>query len=229
MNEQIVLYTETLDDQERARIALESRIRSMKEYGLQDDLLDQLLISISTLEQEAEKALKKHLRSLPLYPWIKNQVGLGEKQVGRLLGAIGNPYLRPIFDDDGNLIDEVPRTVGQLWSYCGYAVEKEEAPRRRKGIQAKWNDTAKMRVRLISESCIKQSHSPYRIIYDSARAKYQNALHPLDCPRCGPSGRPALKGSPLSDGHKHARALRIVSKEILKDLWVESKNLYEFV
>lgn len=227
MNDQIVLYTETLDDQEKARIALENRIRAMGEYNLHDELFDELLLRVKGLEKEAEKALKKHLRKLPLYPWISSQVGLGEKQMGRLLGAIGDPYLRPIFDDDNNLVEEVPRTVSQLWAYCGYGVENGEAPRRRKGVQGNWNETARMRVRLISESCIKQSHSPYRTVYDEAREKYEDALHPVVCVRCGPSGKPAEANSPLSDGHKHARALRIVSKEILKDLWIESKRLYE--
>jgi hypothetical protein len=33
-------------------------------------------------------------------------------------------------------------------------------------------------------------------------------------------------GTPLSPGHQHARAVRIVAKEILKDLWIEARNLY---
>lgn len=45
--------------------------------------------------------------------------------------------------------------------------------------------------------------------------------------RCGPAGKPAPEGSPLSDGHKHARAIRITAKAILRDLWIESRGLYE--
>jgi hypothetical protein len=64
-------------------------------------------------------------------------------------------------------------------------------------------------------------------VYYEAREKYTNSVHPAVCVRCGPEKKPAQPGSPLSDGHKHARALRIVSKEILKDLWVAAKDLHE--
>lgn len=67
----------------------------------------------------------------------------------------------------------------------------------------------------------------YRIAYDEARAKYAESVHPADCVRCGPAGKPALADTPLSDAHKHARALRIVSKTILRDMWIEARALYE--
>lgn len=59
------------------------------------------------------------------------------------------------------------------------------------------------------------------------REKYADAKHPADCVRCGPKGKPALAGSDLSDGHKHARAIRLTAKEILKDLWIESRDIYQ--
>lgn len=33
--------------------------------------------------------------------------------------------------------------------------------------------------------------------------------------------------SPLSDGHKHARALRLVAKAVLRDLWIEARRVQE--
>jgi len=68
--------------------------------------------------------------------------------------------------------------------------------------------------------------SPYRLVYDAARAKYADAVHPAQCVRCGPAGSPALAGSKLSDAHKLARALRAVSKAIVKDLWREARRLH---
>jgi len=68
--------------------------------------------------------------------------------------------------------------------------------------------------------------SPYRLVYDAARAKYADAVHPSQCVRCGPAGSPALAGSKLSDAHKLARALRAVSKAIVKDLWREARRLH---
>ena len=68
--------------------------------------------------------------------------------------------------------------------------------------------------------------SPYRAVYDDTRAKYADATHQHPCARCGPKGKPAQPGTPLSDGHKHARALRNVAKEILKDLWREARRIH---
>lgn len=67
---------------------------------------------------------------------------------------------------------------------------------------------------------------PYRRLYDEARIKYFEAVHTIPCKRCGPSGKPAQPGSPLSAKHKQGRALRITCKRILRDLWAESRRLH---
>jgi hypothetical protein len=120
------------------------------------------------------------------------------------------------------------------------------APKRQRGIAANWNEDARMRTRMIAESVVKQLdkscpvdldlkyavHSEgcgcgeFRKVYDAGRAKYLHAMHATPCVRCGPAGSPAPAGSPLSDGHKHARALRLVAKRILQSLWVEARWLH---
>lgn len=120
------------------------------------------------------------------------------------------------------------------------------APKRARGAKANWSATAKMRTYLIAESCMKQLRkpcekdaelgyalhvegcqcSPFRVIYDATRAKYADATHAVECVRCGPKGKPAAAGSDLSDAHKMARALRAVSKELLKELWREARRLH---
>lgn len=52
------------------------------------------------------------------------------------------------------------------------------------------------------------------------------AVHQMPCIRCGPAGKPAPAGSPLSDGHKHARALRAVAKAVLKNMWREARAFH---
>jgi hypothetical protein len=101
------------------------------------------------------------------------------------------------------------------------------APKRRRGTRTNWSTTAKTRTFLIAESCIKHRQSPFRAVYDATREKYADAVHAMPCARCGPSGKPAPAASPLSDGHKHARAMRAVSKEILKALWREARRIHE--
>lgn len=125
----------------------------------------------------------------------------------------------------------------QIWS-AGVA------PTRARGQRSNWSATAKMRAFLIAEACIKQlgadckalgdnQHTEgcacggYRKVYDAGRIKYADALHPVDCRRCGPAGKPAPAGTPLSAGHQHARAMRLVMKELLRDLWIQARAIHE--
>ena len=182
-------------------------------------------------EKEATKALKRALKTTPVAEWVKETVGVGEKQGARLLAVIGHPRWRYESETE----EWHPRTIAQLWAYCGYHVVPAGgqrssgthrvtapgvAPSRARGKQGNWNTQARTRAYLIAESCIKQMHSPYRKVYDHGREKYAEAKHESDCKRCGPSGKPALAGSDLSDGHKHARAMRLTAKVMLKDLWI---------
>lgn len=61
---------------------------------------------------------------------------------------------------------------------------------------------------------------PYRIVYEDRRIATVGRLHSDVCVRCGPSGRPALPGSPWNPGHAQADALRVVGQRILTDLWL---------
>lgn len=100
------------------------------------------------------------------------------------------------------------------------------APSRTRGVQSNWSTAAKTRLYTTAEACMKHRTSKYRPVYDEGRAKYADAVHQVECRRCGPSGKPALAGTPLSLGHQHARALRLVMKAILKDLWQAARDVH---
>lgn len=263
----LALAADVLDDLEKVRIANENRLRQLtrdevdadgeeRGFGLTEDHPDVarlavLVDGLAKAEHQATLNLQRVMRKHPLGPWVKATAGVGEKQAARLLASIGDPYW--------NTLHDRPRTVSELWAYCGYHVLPARqnlhglqdmiaggsktghpghtrpdaqgahvgvAPKRQRGAQSNWSSAAKMRTYLIAESCIKQRTSPFRPVYDDTRAKYAEAVHDVPCVRCGPSGKPAPNGSPLSDGHKHARAMRAVSKEILKELWRASRDIH---
>jgi hypothetical protein len=185
-------------------------------------------LHVLPVDQEPEEA-QQRLVDGNQHP---DQIVVGTQ--GRNVGEGGN-------FDHGN-IDTHSRHVGV-------------APRRRRNEKANWSSQAKMRVYLIAESCMKQvgpscridqskpdtqdagagavrrhtedcTCSRFRVIYDQARAKYADAVHQVVCVRCGPAGKPAQPGSALSAGHQHMRAMRIVMKEILKELWREARRIH---
>ncbi|OKI16797.1 hypothetical protein A6A07_11065 [Streptomyces sp. CB03911] len=248
----LTLLADALDDLERTRIANQNRLRQLtrteadsdgeeRGFGLTLDMpqvaaVAGIVDALAKLEHDATLNLQRALRKHPLGPWVKTAVGVGEKQGARLIAAIGDPYW--------NTLHNRPRTVSELWAYCGlHVLPSGSAPARARGQRANWSATAKMRVYLIAESCVKKrgpacrdldgkhadgcTCSPYRRTYDGGRLKYADAIHVHDCRRCGPAGKPAPAGTPLSAGHQHARAIRLAMKEVLKDLWLESKRLHE--
>jgi hypothetical protein len=126
------------------------------------------------------------MRAHPLWTAFGKDVkGVGEKQFARLLAAIGDPADRP--------------NVAKLWQYAGHGDPLRS--KRVKGVQGlPFSPTAKMRLHLIAESCMKQRDSQYRVVYDTAKAAWAER--------------------DTSDMHKHNHALRIVGKALLRDLWV---------
>jgi hypothetical protein len=247
--------SDVLDDYEKVRIANNNRYRTMtgltedvdgymRGHRYPEDAppvirLKQSIEAMKFAEDESIKNLQRVLRLHPLSPFQKRYRGLGEKQFARLLATIGDPY----FNDKYNR----PRTVSELWAYSGLHVvshsegsEAGIAPKRTRGKKSNWNENARKRAWVCAESLMKGGRKAsddkrgaqdevadhFRITYDAARFKYADAVHQAPCVRCGPKGKPALEGSPLSDGHKHARGLRAVSKELLKLLWRESRAIY---
>lgn len=208
---------------------------------------------LAKLEHQAELQLKRIMRKHPLGPWVKATKGVGEKQAARLLAAVGDPYIDSRTGTPRTVsalwaycgLHVVPATQVQVGTQRpngggggrGGAIPARivanthktsvgVAPSRQRGQKSNWSTIAKTRTYLVAESCIKQAASPYRAVYDHGRAKYADTTHQVECKRCGPSGSPAQPGSPLSAGHQHARAMRLVMKAILKDLWTESRRIH---
>lgn len=310
--------SEMLDDLEGTRIACGNRLSwltrattdadgEMRGFGLspEDPRVQHVTALVSALEVAEKSAVKRvetQMKLHPLHDFVANTPGIGLKQGARLLSVIGDPY--------HHYAEDRPRTVSELWAYCGlhiipvtidsltgqsgsqtqsisagegqvldqtsaahthgdvvttprskkldhtlhahthrplvshtptetqsrgaddHSVPAEThatsvihvAPKRTRGQKSNWSEDARKRVWLISVSCMKNRDSPYRSLYEAERVKYASSLHKVPCARCGPAGKPAAVGSPLSAAHQHARALRRMSKEILKDLWLASQD-----
>lgn len=261
----LALAADVLDDLERTRIANENRLRQLtrdetdsdgeeRGFGLDESHPDvarlaAIVESLAEIEHQATLNLARVMRAHPLGAWVKAQKGVGEKQAARLLAAIGDPYW--------NYLHDRPRTVSELWAYCGLHTlpagqaardtqngpaggdqaggDSDHAPldtptravqvaaKRRKGERANWSSAAKMRAWNIAGSMLKAGN---RDIYDKRKAATEGRVHAVACVRCGPSGKPAQPGTPWSDAHRHADALRIVSKELLKELWRAARDIH---
>lgn len=115
------------------------------------------------------------------------------------------------------------RTPGQLWQYCGVgALGKRTAGMSQEDALALGKPMLKSRVWQIAGSFLKAKNETYRAAYDAERVRVENRVHDKPCPPCH-----AKAGDPWRDGHKHASGLRVMAKQFLLDLWLESKRLHE--
>lgn len=212
--------------------------------------------ALEAAEHDAILNLQRALRKHPLVGFQKRHKGIGEKQLARLLAVLGDPYWNDLYQRPRTVSElwtyagfhvirtsggsQTPNDTHQKIAAAGAQPHAGShrtadtqccgapgvAPKRTRGQKSNWSETARKRVWVIASAMPKFPGGHYEAIYRQAREKYADATHPVECVRCGPKNKPAPVGSPLSDGHKHARAIRITAKEILKDLWIESRGLY---
>jgi hypothetical protein len=135
-----------VDDLERIRLANENRLRIMvrseadsdgeeRGWGLDPShaevvSLQGMVESLKALEKEAVTLLQKAMRRHPLWVrWGQGARGIGEKQLGRLLAQVGDPYI--------NVATGLPRRVSSLWAYSGLHVvfvDQDRADSLRSGV-----------------------------------------------------------------------------------------------
>lgn len=293
------LVSDSLDDIEELRIAVNNRYKqatgdqkkkdedapdSTLNLSEDDPLVRMLKDSLDHLkkaDKDNTKELCRQIENTIFGPWLAEQPGLGAKSLARLLGPLGDPYLRTVIDyaeDDTEREKPLgehhePRTLRQLWSYAGLATDEQgQAKRRTKGMsqaesfslgnpvlrkrayvisetlqkngvnkndeliaEEKALEEAKERARAEKKPLPKTPTGPYDLerrysstshgkVYLDRRAQTAERRHGAPCVRCGPSGSPAQPGSLWSNGHQHADALRMVSKQILKELWLLARE-----
>jgi hypothetical protein len=242
------LCADLFDRAQTERISTENIIRTPLKGGNVDPaFFTEHMNRLTTTEHQSKLMLRRcYKRVVPatIRAWETESTGIGLHLIARLLGRIGTPNIAIVHYWEGTgptrtLMEEParPRTIGQLWQLCGHG---DPTRRMTKGMTAEQlaavgNPHCKMIVHLLAESAIKEpgrkidelldgtakgdASWPYRIVYEHRRLVTVDRLHAGPCVRCGPSGKPALEGTPWSKGHQHGDGLRIVGKELLRDLW----------
>lgn len=223
------LWSEMYYDAQKVRVGMGNRKTSKT---VDPDLIQ---LAIAPVKQ-SEEILQKHMtkcykRVVPkgIQKWQKEAPGMGEVLLPRFLGHLGHPRIAvpkywvpgPKGGDKRVLVEGEPylRSVGQLWQYCGHG----EVIKRRKGMTQEevldaGNPTLKMLVHLMAESAMKQKGGKYREIYMKDRESRGDVYDPT----VKDKEERWSKGD-LPKAHSNNRALRLVGKEILKDLWIVSE------
>lgn len=162
--DELRILAESFEDAQKARIAIENRLRGAVVSDASLDALDALRLAEKRLGLAMRRSFRKAAPELAA--WQKETVGVGEHLLARLLGTIGDPYIaRPHhWEGEGSarvLVADEPfaRNVAKLWAYTGHG---DPGRRRRKGMSADeafalGNPRAKMIVHLLAEGAMKLS------------------------------------------------------------------------
>ena len=221
-------HAKVFGEMQEARIAYMNRLQAA---GVPKERLKEIERFMTADERGAAKLMIAAFRSTvapAVIEWQRAEKGIGEHLLARLIGEIGHPRIAMPYHWEGSKADRIlvadepfDRTVSQLWSYCGHGdpTRKRRAGMDKDEAMALGKDRAKSLVWNLSKSCM-MTDGHYRVVYDKRRIVTEGREHATDCARCGPSGHPAKAGTPWSKAHQLADALRIVGKEILRDLWV---------
>ena len=230
----------TVDDLEKIRIGAENRYRQMtrtepdedgiiRGYGLDDShpgVLAQKAVAegLKQLEHQATLQLQRAMRKHSLGSWVKTTVGIGEKQGARLLASIGDPYW--------NTLHNRPRTVSELWAYCGLHVipngqgigDDQNSVAVGEHVSAQAGSDNQIRTGGVAARRRKGQQANW-----STEAKTRAYLCAVSCMKNRNSAyrsiydarraHTAVTHPDWTDGHSHNDALRVTSKAILKDLW----------
>jgi len=145
--------------------------------------------------------------------------GLNDKSFGRLLGAIGHPcWKTPMWHEDDPTGKKkrddtpeqilvsgktVPRSVSMLWQYCGVgSQERRKTGMTQEAAQALGNQNAGIILHVIAGNMVRLKNERYCDYYYDAKTSA------------------ALAHPDWKPGHVNNHGLRIIKKNLLKDLWV---------
>jgi len=234
---QLRWLTDHLSHLEKTRIAINNRLMAIRAGGELPlpELIDQqaFMDVVMAEEKRATKRLETAMQDHPYGPFVANVPGLGYKTIGRLVGIVGDPYWHPEHDR--------PRTVSELWAYCGLNPTAPPAMRgmTQQDARARGNRQARAMLYVISSVVIRYDNV-YREVYDKRRAHTIERIHVTNCrntivPRahapagsngCATTAHPewGATGSPWRKGHQHSDGLRVVAKTLLKDLWLYGRR-----
>lgn len=203
--------------------------------------LDALSTQLDGLEHGAILALNRAMRAHPLATYQKQAKGVGEKQLARLLAAIGDPYLRTMPDGTTQ-----PRTVSQLWAYSGLhtlpsghgaADSLDDGATGGQTHPAGTNlAAAPVPVPSLPGDHFAAKRQKGVKANWSTDAKTRAYLIATSCIKQDGDYRKvydarrattAATHPDWTSGHSHNDALRIVSKRILRDLWRAARDYHE--
>lgn len=171
------------------------------EFGAALDAFDEIRKDLSSPDKVGwDTFVERKARAVPECVLLAKIAGMEKLIVaGWIISALGD-------------VSRFDGQVSAVWKYLGNHVVDGHAPKRRKGQVSDWNTKGRTAVYLLGQCIIKHRENPWRKMFDRERA-LEIAVHDQKHPKCK-----------TKDGHCTARAIRKVTKEILKRFVLAEAN-----
>ena len=173
-------------------------------YGTAMPGISSLYLHAKESEKQAEKAFVSKAEELPLWEILGPIKGFGQKSAGIISAVAGAP------------LDQYS-SAKALYSRFGLGFVNGERQRRTRdkelAVEMGYSPQRRKEAFLIADPHIRYTASPYRAVYLKERAKLEARIEVMSDEE--------REKYPNARIHKHAH--RMVSKQILRDLW-EARN-----
>lgn len=197
--------------------------------------------SLDALEKAALKEADRVVSKSPIYPWLREQPGIGPTMAMVLVSQFCIEDTREVVNRDTGEIEirkGAPRP-SCFWSFAGLAVnDSGRAPKPERGAKLPYNSWLRSKlIGVLGPSFLRASkgegHPKYRPIYDGIKHRLQRKGRcslPKEKHGTGatwwPSGKKkAQAGDYCTEGHIHNQAMRYMVKQFLVDFWTEWRRV----
>jgi hypothetical protein len=220
---------------ERCRIALSNQVHRLGEAGLPEAALTwaaEQIPALQLIEDRLTRQMVRQVKGTPLGDFVNDTLGLGPAVL--LVAALLPPLTEM-------------HSPAAVWRYCGLDVRGGRAPKMARGQMGGFSPRLRaFAIARVAIPIVKVTASPYRRLYDARKAA-TSVTHPDmlpqggGCEHCDAAyGATAASrasrnlererasvafdcakhgGVHWSPAHRHADALRVVAKAVLRDAW----------
>ncbi|MBI2011015.1 MAG: hypothetical protein HYS89_02175 [Candidatus Colwellbacteria bacterium] len=132
---------------EQVRIRTQVRKSHLALNGRDDPETDRVLEQLLGVEEYVDGRVAEIIRFHPAYPWFSKVKGVGNENIGKIVGLVRvAPETAIVENEDGEGVEvELPyaKTISALWKFCGYHVVDGRAPKKKPGEKLDFNAQAR--------------------------------------------------------------------------------------
>lgn len=196
---------------QKLRVSAQVRITHLKKQKKKCELTEETLSRLLFFEDWLEKELKEIVKNHPAYYWFKEVKGIGEINIGKVLGYID--------------IHKASK-ISKLWRYAGFSVNEDgRTERAKKGEKLHFNKSLKSMCWRLAKSLIRAKGKYYDFYIE--QKKRLKEREEKEGKRIVPSKElPKKDGKHIENdeffalGHIDMMAARKMTKLFLSHLWL---------